>query len=61
MEKLIKVVLLLAVIGVGLVLLYNYSGVEESAAEIKTNAENAPEGGLQPQEKYGFAPMGTGI
>ncbi len=61
MGKLIKVVLLIAVIGGGVLLLYNYSEVEETAQEIKTKAENAPDDAIQPQEKYGFAPMGTGI
>lgn len=61
MGKLIKVVLLMAVIGGGVVLLYNYVEVEETAQEIKTKAENAPDDAIQPQEKYGFAPMGTGI
>ncbi|MCH7701970.1 MAG: hypothetical protein IID37_09795 [Planctomycetes bacterium] len=61
MEKLIKIVLLMAVIGGGVALLYNYSEVEETAQEIKTKAENAPDDAIQPQEKYGFAPMGTGI
>jgi len=61
MDKLVKIVLLLAAVGVGVVLLYNYSEVEETAQELEQKAEQAPEGGIQPQEKYGFAPMGTGI
>ncbi|MCH7720763.1 MAG: hypothetical protein IH988_07205 [Planctomycetes bacterium] len=61
MGKLIKVVLLMAVIGGGVVLLYNYVEVEETAQKIKTDAENRPDDAIQPQEKYGFAPMGTGI
>jgi hypothetical protein len=67
MMKLIKAVVVLAVLGVGIGLVVHYAGgskVKSSGAveqKIKTvQTDKKPKEGMQPQEKYGFAPVGDG-
>jgi len=58
MAKLVKTVLLLAVLVVIVVVAVKYFGGrgESTSVDQKPAAKNAA--GVQPQEKYGFAPVG---
>ena len=59
MGRLIKIVVFLAVIVIGIVLAVQYT--QDSAkpdAETQQQQQADKEGGIQPQEKYGFAPIG---
>jgi hypothetical protein len=67
MMKLIKAVVVLAVLGVGIGLVVHYAGgskakssatADQKAKTVQT--EQKPKEGMQPQEKYGFAPVGDG-
>jgi|GEM_PF-3355093 flagellar basal body-associated protein FliL len=68
MAKLIKVIVVLAVLAAGIALVVHYSSRSESRPTAATPTKSAPDQsqkdkpkeGIQPQEKYGFAPVGEG-
>ncbi len=58
MGRLIKIVVFLAVIVIGIVLAVQYTS-DSGQPDAETQQQQADkEGGIQPQEKYGFAPIG---
>jgi len=57
MAKLIKIVVLLALIAGGIALAVHYASREKT--DNRSQQPSAKKDGMQPQEKYGFAPLGT--
>jgi hypothetical protein len=60
MGKLVKVILVLAVLVAGVLLILQYSGNSKSNSANTAQAEKKPKDGMQVQEKYGFAPVDPG-
>ncbi len=58
MGKLIKLVVFLAVIVIGIVLAVQYTSDSAKPDAETPQQQTDKEGGIQPQEKYGFAPIG---
>jgi flagellar basal body-associated protein FliL len=59
MGKLIKILVVLGLIVAGVVVAMQYAGQSEEAdTQAKQNPQTGQQPPIQPQEKYGFAPMG---
>jgi flagellar basal body-associated protein FliL len=57
MGKLIKILVLLGLIVAGVVIAMQYTG-ESGTSETEAQQNQQAQPPIQPQEKYGFAPMG---
>jgi hypothetical protein len=60
MGKLIKGIVVLAILAAGVLLIVQYSGNSKSKPTNTAQADKKAKDGMQPQEKYGFAPVDPG-
>jgi hypothetical protein len=68
MAKLVKAIVVLAVLVAGIAVVVHYAGASKSKSGVTASdskpkpaqTDKKPKEGIQPQEKYGFAPVGGG-
>jgi len=68
MAKLVKAIVVLAILVAGLAVVVHYAGGSKSKSGVTASdgqpkpaqTDKKPKEGIQPQEKYGFAPVGDG-